>query len=76
MPIWDFKCPQCGVKALDILSKGDYSLACPKCGQEMEHVLSTFSIRGFPKVPRNHLPKRLGGEWDYSQHATGNIREI
>ena len=71
MPVFDYKCHDCGdvVEQLELLGKEYSAPICPICKYNMRRLLGTFSVRGFTRVPRNHLPKSKYpdvGEWDYS----------
>ncbi len=56
MPIFEFKCPECGKMFETIcLSSSDEKVKCPKCGSdEPQKILSTFSFQDFLR-PRGGL---------------------
>jgi len=64
MPIYDFQCPECDRKDLDrYVTHYNDPVICP-CGARMGKRLGTFRIRGSPRIPINHIPKSLGGNYD------------
>jgi len=69
MPIREYKCPQCENKfeQLEQLELNQQAAnsnpPCTMCGKSTERLFSAFFIGGVYRVPQNHLPKRLGGEW-------------
>lgn len=52
MPLFDFKCRDCGSTSEVLLLDGDITKAsCPECGSaEMEKLLSTFNTARFPQA--------------------------
>jgi len=50
MPLYDFKCDDCGTIAMDEFfhSFKDSSMKCPKCGSDMRKLISKPVPRCFP----------------------------
>jgi len=49
MPLYEYRCPDCGTEfdALRDMSKADMSIECPKCGNEgARRLISLFSAVG------------------------------
>lgn len=47
MPVYEFKCKECGVRFEDLVASETTSLACPECGStHTERLLSTVSPAG------------------------------
>ena len=43
MPLYEFKCADCGNKFSEIRKIGDYNAVCPKCGSaKTEKMISSF----------------------------------
>ena len=64
MPLYDFHCPAC--KKTEELYVYSYQSKppCPDCKVEMEKLPSYFHIRCSARIPKNHLPKSKGGDFD------------
>ncbi|MCQ2560375.1 MAG: zinc ribbon domain-containing protein [Clostridia bacterium] len=52
MPIYDFRCPQCGHKFTQLCSLGEKgaNVSCPECStQPVQKILSSFTARSLGK---------------------------
>ncbi|HYZ83938.1 MAG TPA: zinc ribbon domain-containing protein [Bryobacteraceae bacterium] len=46
MPIFEYKCSECGTKFEKLVRNGSTAVACPSCGDErVNQELSTFATR-------------------------------
>jgi hypothetical protein len=61
MPIIEFMCPTHNRFERICLGHTPLFDLCPTCGEVSQRVPSTFFMRGFPKIPSNHLPESMGG---------------
>jgi len=47
MPMFEYKCPDCGHKFEELVSGGTEQVPCPNCGSEKpERLISTFAASG------------------------------
>jgi putative FmdB family regulatory protein len=63
MPIFEYKCQDCGTKFEKLVRRGDDANACPSCGQEhLSKEFSTFAAHanGAPKSEAS-FPSCPGG---------------
>ena len=48
MPMYEYKCPDCGHQFEELVSSGTETVPCPKCGSEKpDRLISTFAAGGF-----------------------------
>jgi hypothetical protein len=68
MPLYEYLClnPSCSIRFTKLLPAPTKMEPCPKCGAMGEFRFSLSVIRGFPYIPRNHVPKEMGGDFDKS----------
>lgn len=64
MPLYEYSCPNCQERFERLLAQPTEREYCPICGAWAEFRVSTQHVRGFPYIPRNHLPRELGGDFD------------
>lgn len=63
MPLFDFKCPSCGMWSEDLVSRADTVVVCKRCGTQMEKQLSAPADfigkgEGFYKSANNYRNDR------------------
>ncbi|MEJ2079108.1 MAG: zinc ribbon domain-containing protein [Acidobacteriota bacterium] len=47
MPIYEYRCPECGREFERIVANDKAEVRCPSCGrQKVERLLSSFAVRG------------------------------
>jgi len=63
MPVYEFKCKQCGEIFSELRKMGDFSSGkCPSCGSDLtEKVLSLFSSSSSGKAGGSCTPSAGGG---------------
>ncbi len=63
MPVYEFKCRQCGEIFSELRKMGDFTGGkCPSCGSDLtEKVFSLFSSSGTGKSGGNCAPSAGGG---------------
>ena len=80
MATYEYHCPLCNQKFEKMqVPMRDCALSqhCPNCTTNCPRVLSPVNWKRDYYVPKNHLPKHLGGtDWDYDYKETGNRKEI
>ncbi|MDR2142366.1 MAG: zinc ribbon domain-containing protein [Deltaproteobacteria bacterium] len=68
MPIYEYKCPQCGQEFETLVTRSQELIACPGCGHERcDKLMSSFRSLGGSKSPDG-----LGGSYASSGSGCGS----
>jgi putative FmdB family regulatory protein len=62
MPIYEYRCEDCGTKFEKLVRRSDTELACPSCGQShLNQELSTFAAHAGGTAPQPQMGGCGGG---------------
>lgn len=62
MPIFEYRCEDCGTKFEKLVRRGEDGIACPSCGKShLETQFSTFSARAGSSSAKSDFPSCPGG---------------
>jgi len=65
MPVYDYVCDTCGARVEKLILEENPAVYCPrKCTVPMRRLFGTFAIRASARIPKNHIPKSQGGDFD------------